>query len=135
MDLTSLDTTAHAQAGADLTLDHPATGDPTDITITLLGADSEDFRKEKRRLEHARNSRIRRARSRRAVEEVAMDTTPEENAALLASCVTGWKGMVEDGKKIPFSASAATRIFLKYRWISEQVDAFVGDRGNFLPTA
>lgn len=130
MDLLTLDTKAHAQAGAVLSLEHPATGEPVGVEINLMGSDSEAFRGKKRELERARADKLRRARSRSAVD---LSTTDNESCALLAACTTGWTGVEKGKKEIPFSVQAAEEIYMELPWIREQVDAFVGDRANFLP--
>lgn len=127
MDLASLDMAAAADRGADMALEHPVTGAPllTDagepITIRLLGNDSREFRAAISDL--ADKQAGKRRQSLEAAEAHSVD--------LLARLTTGWHGIVYNGEALAFTRENAARIYRERPWIREQVDKFIGDRGNF----
>lgn len=131
MDLAKLDTVKGAEEGAAMEVLNPADGtvlrddNGEPITIWLLGSDSEKVRK-RQRLEI--NKRLKRGnRSRMTAEELE-----EDGLNLLAFCTVSWKGIVLDGEAPVCSAEAARKVYDRLPWLREQVDAFVGDRANFL---
>lgn len=127
MDLASLDLTAAADRGADMKLEHPVTGAPllTDagepITIRLLGNDSREFRAAIGDLAEKQAGKRRQS----------LDAAEAHSVELLARMTTGWHGIVFGGEDLPFTRDNAARIYRERPWIREQVDKFIGDRGNF----
>jgi phage/plasmid-associated DNA primase len=59
----------------------------------------------------------------------------DESVELLAKCTKGWSGITESGKEVPFSYENAVKLYTKYLWLREQIDRFMADRSNFLPSA
>lgn len=130
IDLSSLDTVAGANAGVDVQLRHPATGDDLGITIHVLGRDSDTFKAVETRQLTQRMERVR--RSGRNTNAFTPEQANEDAIELLASSTTGWSdNFVVDGKPMPFSVAAAEQIYARFPWIREQVDQAVGDRANF----
>ncbi len=129
MDLNTIDLTKSADAGADLELEHPITGDATDIIITLAGTDSSIHRKKSKEIQAKRIAKM--AKGKKADFSVSDD----EACDLLAACTLGWVGIMEGSEEIDFSKEAAKELYLKHVWIREQVDAFIGDRANFFTSA
>ena len=121
-DLSSLDTSAAAEAGAELELLHPATGEGLNMFVTLLGTDSASWRQ-------AISRNLNRRGSGKRTPEKAM----EENIETYAACTVGFRGVILDGQEIPFSHDNARMLYRRFPWMREQVDAFIGDRANFLP--
>jgi hypothetical protein len=131
MDLATLDIVKSAGEGAVMEVVHPVEGtvlkddNGQPITITLMGADSEKAKKRQRaevnkRLKSGRNNKI-------TAEEL------EENGVnLLALCTLSWSGIKLDGQLLECTAENAAMLYQRTPWLREQVDAFVGDRGNFL---
>ncbi len=135
MDLSNIDIDKFAEAGAVMELEHPATGDVllhegAPITITVLGTDSKTWRNKQREYQRQRIAKM--SRSKKNVDLLISD---EDACNLLAECTIDWTGIIVDGKAIKFSKDAAVDLYSKYNWIREQVDAFIGDRANFLKTA
>jgi hypothetical protein len=126
LDLSNLE----IQEGAWLTLLHPTTGLPTDIRIHLAGIDSQRYRDFERKVSNRRlKQAFRRGGPRHVVTREELD---EEAIDLLVACTLGWENMVEAGKEQECTSENAKRIYTEYTWIREQVDAFIGDRSNFL---
>jgi hypothetical protein len=53
----------------------------------------------------------------------------------MAKCTKGWSGITEGGVEVKFSYENAVKLYTKYLWLREQIDRFMADRSNFLPSA
>ena len=126
-DLTKLDTAKVAEEGAELRVAHPTTGEDLGITITLIGTDSKTFR-------DISKSRAT-ASLKKKTREIDLDQNESDAVDLLAKCTKGWSGITENGKEVVFSYENAVQIYTKYLWLREQIDRFMADRSNFLPSA
>ena len=126
-DLAKLDTAKVAEEGAELRVAHPTTGEDLGITITLIGTDSKTFRD---------ISKIRATMAlKKKTREIDLDQNEQDSIELLARCTKGWSGITENGKDIPFNHENAVQLYTKYLWLREQIDRFMADRSNFLPSA
>ena len=126
-DLAKLDTAKVAEEGAELHVAHPTTGEDLGITITLIGTDSKTFR-------DISKSRAT-ASLKKKTREIDLDQNESDAVDLLAKCTKGWSGITENGKEIAFSYDNAVQLYTKYLWLREQIDRFMADRSNFLPSA
>lgn len=135
--MTTIDLAALAaiEDGVPMELRHPQTGavlltaDGAPITITLLGRDSESYRE----VERAQQNRRLKDAARGRRNQMTSEQLEAEHVELLVACTVGWSGLVLDAKTLEFSASAARRLYDdgRFGWIREQVETFIGDRGNF----
>lgn len=131
MDLKDLNIVALANKGEVLELLHPATGEvltdekgknPKAFYLRLLGSDSDAYRNSiKRRFEKTQNQQKK--------QKIDIDDAQIKAAELLAKCTTECY-MIEDGKPIECTKSEMTRLYLKYPWMREQAEDFMGDRSN-----
>lgn len=136
MDLSKFNVSVMAEKGADLLLEHPATGEPIEengepVIITLLGTDSKAYREKNRDFQRERIAQMARNRKK----TIDYTVSDEDACELLAACTKGWSGIERDGKPLEFSNEAAFDLYMEYGWIREQVDLFIGDRANFFTTA
>lgn len=128
----SFDTVALAAAGARLEVEGPdgvvvrnADGTAA-MVITLLGADSDAFRK-------AQNRNLNKRLAKRNVKMTA-EELEAETIDLLAGVTVSWEGFQGiDGQPIPCNAQNAVALYTKYPFIREQADRFINERANFLP--
>lgn len=127
MDLATLDTGADA---ATLHLKHPTTGQPLTtengepITISLVSADSERYRKAQRQIINERaNSNSRK-----------VDAGEIERSAtrILIAAVASWQNIILDGDALECTPGNIARVFNRLQWVREQCDQFVNDRANFV---
>lgn len=126
MDLSKLE----MQESAWLILLHPTTGLPTDIRIHLVGTDSARYRDYERKISNRRlKQSLRRGGPRHIVTREELD---EEAIDMFVTCTLEWENMVEKGKEQECTPENVKRIYTENLWIREQVDAFIGDRSNFL---
>ena len=123
MDFADLDMTAAADAGADLHLRHPATGEPlmdgkTKVIWRIIGRDS---------------ARVREA-TRAAQKDAVAGKIDDEEAGILstAACIIGWpKGTKWQGKELPCTPENAAMMLRARPWLMEQIGPFAIDRANF----
>lgn len=137
MDLSKLNSVAACNAGFELELFHPGTKEGLGVFVTVLGQDSDEYRKvfqvqQRKRLDRAmRGGGIR-------IKSVASPESLEQDAnELLAACTKSWRTGEEQhlligGEKLECSRDNAMRVYRDYPWIKEQVDDAVNDRANFL---
>lgn len=128
MDLSELD--AGGEAGETMPVCHPVTRvELPGVNIRLVGIDSEKFRVCSRVII---NKRLQSQVKRRAVAMNSVEEIETESAEQLANATLGWEGIELDGKVLPFTIANAKSLYMRLPWLREQVDNFVGDRGNFL---
>lgn len=114
---------------AELALINPKTGLPTGAFVTLAGPEHPQRRK--RAMDITRQVRATLQRRGR------LDTDPEEDLAegidLLVLATLGWRGIMRNGKPIPFSADEARRIYTDPRsqWLVVQINNAINDRALF----
>ena len=131
MDLATLDTKRMADAGAELQLHDPVTGKPLGVYITLHGMDSDVFRDTQ--IENLRNRAAIMAEEKRTTRTAA--EIEADAIALHAACTKAWRGAVLDGAALECTRDNARTLYQRFPWIREQVDRFIGARGNFLPSS
>ena len=95
MDLNDINLAAQAEQGAELTLEHPVTGEKIEgMTITLAGSDAKAFRSKQKEIQAARLAKMLKKKG------AGLQNSDEEEAELLASVTLGWSGIVVGGEKI-----------------------------------
>uniref|UniRef100_A0A6H1ZDH5 Tail protein n=1 Tax=viral metagenome TaxID=1070528 RepID=A0A6H1ZDH5_9ZZZZ len=139
MDLSALDTSDMANAGAVLHLNGP-TGQPlfeddgeTPVTITLLGEDSDVVAKANN---EAANRFLRSAMG--ATQQITAEVSKANEIKKFAAATVAWSGIVVDGQSVPCNAANAAVLYRRFSWIADQIRLFISDRANFLkpsPTA
>lgn len=126
LDLDDLDVSAASEAGSNLTVLHPTSGEPTEIVIQIAGPDSKRARDADREM----TDRL----TKEAIDKKLTpdDATFERMASMRAASLTlGWSGIQWGGAEFPFSADNAIKLYTERRWIRTQVEAFAGQRANF----
>lgn len=134
-DLMQLDTKTTANAGFDLEIINPKTLEGTGLVITILGEDSEEYRKI---TTSQQQRRIKKSIAQRSRNEVPLDEIDEDALDTLAACTKGWynkdkSDVTLDGKPFPFSTSNARTLYERIPVIRAQVEAGIKDRANFMP--
>jgi hypothetical protein len=121
MELSTLNTSIAANDGVEIELKHPSHGGGLGAYITVLGQDSNVYRRKLM-------ERIERARKRSDVGSIW-----DESLELAVELTTAWRGIELDGISLVFNYENARKLYTDYSWIREQVTEAVQDRGNFLP--
>lgn len=128
MDMNDLDTVAAADTGATMIVRHPVTGDDLmgdgkPMTLTVLGADSGEF---KRAVSDS-------AKARKPGKTATIADAERATVDMLTRITTGMSGnWTWDGKAFPFSKDNVKRLYTERPWLRQQVDEFIADRSNFL---
>ena len=130
VDLAKIDTVKGSNEGFDVRIYHPGTNEDLDITISVLGKDSDAFQRVSRAQNKKRLAKMQKGGFRNI--SAPLEEVERDGIDLLASCTTGWTGVIVSGKEIEFSKDNAVMIYEGYPWIKEQVDIAVGDRANFI---
>jgi len=102
------------EAGAEMEVMHPATGEATGVFLLIRGVDSKTFRDasiefNRKRMDKANDDK-----------DIALDLT--------VAITAGWRG-IDD---IEFSADAVRKLYTDSPAIRAQVDAFFTVRRNFM---
>lgn len=131
--LDSLDTTAASDEGAPMQVRSPATGevmtwpDGRPWTITFYGADSEKIAKVARQQADRRAANM--MRTRQPATSVAVE---KDNIEILVAATKTWDIPLADGSAAKTVATEYRSAYAKYKWLFEQGNEFIGNRGNFL---
>lgn len=113
----------------DVTIYDPRTRKDTDVVITVYGRDSKIYRDT---IRTQVNRRTRQVGRRISSVTISAEEMEEEALILLVKCTKDWRGVVMDGKELPFSPENARMLYEKVPVIREQVDEAIGDRNLFL---
>jgi len=130
MDLSALNTTTLSNKGFDVHIFNPKTQKDTGITITVLGQDSDEYKKVQRAqaarsLHAALNTGPKR-------EQKMVDAAEDNVAEMLAATTAGWTGCNLNGKEFPFNRANALHLYENYPLVRDQVLEAQRDRANFL---
>lgn len=125
MDLSRFDTKKAADEGFRLQLKDPL-GQPTDIVIVVKGADSEQF-------QAAKVEALRRQAEQPKKRGVDYERIEAELIDLLVAVTVAWENVQLDGEALACTQDNARKLYRRFPWIREQVDAAIYDRANFIP--
>lgn len=93
----------------------------TPVTLSLISQDSESMQK-------ARHASLNAASKRR---HTTSELVLADSIRLMAKATVGWDGVGIGEDETAFSFENAVRLYTKYPFIREQVDAFITERVNF----
>lgn len=125
MDFAQLATAqAHAQ-GAECNIKNPLNGEPTDVFITIMGADSREWRAAKR----AQTSQILKAKSQGKEDSLDFD---KMDVDALVSVTLDWRGIAKDGEDYEFSKKNARELYQDAPGVVTQLLEFLGTGENFI---
>lgn len=129
-DLSNFNTKTLSNDGAWMTAVSPADGLELDIRIKCAGLDSAYFQSAKEKFENKRRKKLENG--------AGLPSAQELDAArlqTLSECTLAWENVEVDGKPLECNRINAAYVYRNYPWLREQVDAFIGDRRNFLPSS
>lgn len=109
--------------GAECRIFSPVDGKETDVFITLAGADSQVWRKQKRK----QTSEIMKAN--RAGEDLDYDAMDVE---ALVEATIGWRGISQGKGEYEFSKENALSLYSKSPGIVSQLLEFISNKRNFI---
>ena len=119
---------------ADVTLYHPATGQPllngdgSEMTVTIYGPYSAHYKKIEREQQNRRFARAQRAG--RMVTMTA-EQLEAEQFEMLVKNIAAWNITLGEAPE-PFSVETAREALTEFPWVRDQVMTAFGDTGAFL---
>lgn len=125
MDLSGFDTRQGADRGYPLHIKDPV-GQPTDIVIVVKGADSQQF-------QDAKVEALRRQAEQPKKRAVDYERLEAELIDLLVAVTVSWENVTLEGEVLACNQDNARKLYRRFPWIREQVDAAIYDRANFIP--
>jgi hypothetical protein len=126
-DLNDLSGLSDAQeAGIDVSITHPKTGEPLGIVIKVVGPDS---KKQAKARTAVLNDRVE-----KKIRKITADRLTEEATSMVANSILSWSGVEIDGVAVTFSVENAVMVFTRWPFIREQVQSVSDDRANFIKT-
>jgi len=131
MDLANIDLQAFAEQGIEVRLQHPSTGeylldgDDNQVTITVLGKDSELWQNTAKRVNAKNAARYKD----RKIPPSALENALYE---ILAECTIEWSKSIEyNGEVLPCNKENALMLYEKRNWIAEQLIEEAADRSAY----
>lgn len=124
-DATSL---APASDTTEVVIYDPRTRRDTDIVIVVYGRDSKKYKDAIRQQVNRRTKHV----GRRIALSISAEEIEQEGLDLLVTCTAGWRGVLFDGKELPYSPDNARMLYERVPIIREQVDEAIADRNLFL---
>ncbi len=112
-----------------LEIRHPATGEGIDWYVTILGEDSDPYRKIMNLISHGRQKRMRQTGKMLP----SYSEIQDGNVEIVCACVTKIEGFIEHGKPVDDNPVERKRVFRdrKNAWLVAQVLAEIENRENF----
>lgn len=145
MDLKEFDVVKGANEGFELALVNPKTQAEVGLRVTVLGKDSDVFRRLSTEQNRRRLAKMTKGGVMRfgAVPPEELETDAVD---LLAACTVSWMevptaaqdaGLPKDtwlvnGEELPCTRANAVAVYTQFPWLREQVEAAIGDRANFI---
>jgi hypothetical protein len=126
MSLKELKLADAADMGAEMQVMHPKTEEPMDAFISILGAESREYKRRQR----AWAERLR--KDPKNFKLLNAERSAKED---IIACVTGWRGE-EFEDWMEYSPENARTILLddNYNFICRQLETFMADISNFMPS-
>lgn len=134
--LQQLSTTEASNQGARMELVHPDTretlrgDDGQPCWLMLLGQESEPYTTAQRRQQ---NRRLEAAHRRARAKPITAEELDADAMELLIACTIGWGGIEIGDGVLEFTPLNVRRLYADFPWVREQAEAFIADRGHFLP--
>lgn len=127
IDLATLDTSKASEEGVWVDIENPATGEATGIRIKVLGMDSKAY------LDHTRKVQDRNLKKGfRGMKNLKSEVLDNNKIELICACTVEWENIQFNSEVMLCNPENKKWLYKTYRWIFDQVDEFIGDRGNFL---
>ena len=121
MDLNSLDLSKDAEAGYELTLVHPVSGDDLDGVIRVRGDKSKVVQAFSRKRVNELQRRERMQKGKGKDTDLSIEELEQMHIESGIARVISWKNIKKDGEELPFTKENAESVFKDYPWILEQV--------------
>jgi hypothetical protein len=124
MELNKLSTATAHSAGAECNILSPVDGSPTDVFITIRGADSKEWRSLKKK----QTTKILEAKAAGKMDDLDYD---KMDVDALVDATISWRGLTKDGQEYPFTQENAVELYSSSPSVVNQLLEFLTDRANF----
>ena len=106
-----------------------------EVSFLVVGVDSKIFMD--KAIKNAREDMdsMKRNPKKKEISDEDIEKAKKRRIEDIAVCILDWSGIEENGVKVDFSFANAVNLLTDYPWLFEQLDMFIGDRANFLPSA
>lgn len=126
--LSNFNTKDSANRGTVIDIPNPVDGTATGFRVTILGKDSDAYRK----AEASQRERAIRAANTTGSFRVTPEQIEKNTFELISCCVIGWEGLEdENGQNIPFNEENLRRLLDESPYVKEILDRNIGDRSLF----
>ncbi len=135
MDISELMTQDAHEDGAEVEIFHPSETIEVDgkaerkslgVFFKVLGIDSRDFQSAEKK---AYNKQLSIYAKDKVIDEGAII---DGEISLACAAITGWRGIQDGDKDLPYSKSKCLDLMTKSPWMRKQIESFVGERKNFI---
>jgi len=126
-DLAKLDTNKASEEGVWCEIENPANGESTGIKVKVLGMDSKAYQDQTRKIQDKNLKK-----GFRGMKNLKTETLDNNKIELICVCTTEWENVEYNGETLECNMENKRWLYKTFRWIFDQVDEFIGDRGNFL---
>jgi hypothetical protein len=134
MDLSKFDSLLNSESqltvldpeGNPLTYEGP--DGPLPVLISLVCCDSPEYV----RVHKQQVTEIAERATSRKGKVITGESSERDKLDLLVACTKGWVGFTMNGASFNYSPVNARTLYSRYRFIRDQVDEFIHERGNFL---
>jgi hypothetical protein len=136
VDLKQFDTRTTANKGVIFNPIPPGFTEPVkEVSFVIVGVDSKIFMD--KAIKNAREDMdsMKRNPKKKEISDEDIEKAKKRRIEDIAVCILDWSGIEENGVKVDFSFANAVNLLTDYPWLFEQLDMFIGDRANFLPSA
>jgi hypothetical protein len=124
MDISLLATAESHGEGAECNILDPVTREPTDVFIKIMGADSKEWRAQKKKQTNA----VLEARSQDKAKSIDFDAMDVD---ALVAVTLDWRGIVSNGEDYPFTKANAKNLYQNAPNVVSQLLVFLADGANF----
>jgi len=113
-----------SEEGVWMEIEDPASGEPLNMFLKLMGEDSDAFQKQLRK---QRDKHLK-----KRTKNLKWDAFEAERIELLVGCTAEWKNITYKDEPVEFTKENLRWLYATYRGIRDQADEFIADRANFM---
>lgn len=142
MDVSQLDVIKKSNEGFEFQVYNPATGALTGMYITVLGRDSDAYRKLQNQQNRVRMERMTQGGRLRLSVMPSPEEIEREALELLVACTVRWRQLADgdqykdtltvSGEEWVCTRETVARLYKEYPVMREQADSAISERANFL---
>lgn len=130
LDLAGLPSKATAEAGFEVRITDPKSGEKTGIRIRVLGADSEAYQRKTREV----RKRLLEQLARQGRHELSAEEELEIDLETLGEVTTGWT-LTLKGQPLEFTPPNVRMVYAEWPCVREEVRMAIHTRANFSPSS